>query len=133
MEASAARPQGRRGALRGDSPPLYSLMASPRASMDSMSKLLVGSSCGGGVPGLSGRTPTCTAPTPAVQLTHQDEDIGLPTGQLRKHDAGFLPTYSGQERRPSHVCHLPFLQVTQVCAEAPSLGSPSLWSSYSLG
>lgn len=34
------------GQARADSPPLYSLMASPRASIDSMSRLLVGSSYG---------------------------------------------------------------------------------------
>lgn len=41
--------------LGANLPPLYSLMASPSASMDSMSKLLVGSSCGGGRGRMRGR------------------------------------------------------------------------------
>lgn len=85
-----------------DSPPLYSLTASPRASMDSMSKLLVGSSCGGGVPRVSGRTPACTVPAPQSSSLTKMRTSGSRQASSANTTRAFCPP-AAERKETSHL------------------------------
>lgn len=73
-------------------PPLYSLMASDKASMDSISRLLVGSSCWKETQWWESILLVGKWSKVQVQL-YQDENIRLATGEFSKHHSGFLATW----------------------------------------